>query len=64
MNHLLVFTTAFIAAALALLSGFGLGTILTPVFLLFYDAKISISISTLSRSTGFSVNPAHLEGAL
>lgn len=35
---------AFIAAVLTLMTGFGLGTILTPVFLIFYDVKIAILI--------------------
>ncbi len=35
---------AFIAASLTLMTGFGLGTILTPVFLIFYDVKIAILI--------------------
>jgi len=35
---------AFMAAALTLMTGFGLGTILTPVFLIFYDVKIAILI--------------------
>jgi uncharacterized membrane protein YfcA len=39
---ILIYLTAFLAAGLALLSGFGLGTVLTPVFLLFYEAKIAI----------------------
>lgn len=35
---------AFVAASLTLMTGFGLGTILTPVFLIFYDVKIAILI--------------------
>ncbi len=35
---------AFLAASLTLMTGFGLGTILTPVFLAFYDVKIAIFI--------------------
>jgi len=35
---------AFIAAVLTLMTGFGLGTILTPIFLIFYDVKIAILI--------------------
>lgn len=35
---------AFLAASLTLMTGFGLGTILTPVFLIFYDVKIAILI--------------------
>ena len=43
----LIFLTAFLAAAFALLSGFGLGTILTPVFLLFYQARIAIFLAAI-----------------
>ncbi|MBI4372363.1 MAG: sulfite exporter TauE/SafE family protein [Candidatus Omnitrophica bacterium] len=42
MNFFVVLLIAFLTAALALLSGFGLGTILTPVFLLFYEAKVAV----------------------
>ncbi|MBI4395108.1 MAG: sulfite exporter TauE/SafE family protein [Candidatus Omnitrophica bacterium] len=42
MDYVLVVSVAFLAAALALLSGFGLGTILTPVFLVFYEAKVAV----------------------
>jgi uncharacterized membrane protein YfcA len=35
---------AFLSASLTLMTGFGLGTILTPVFLIFYDVKIAILI--------------------
>jgi uncharacterized protein len=35
---------AFLAGVLTLMTGFGLGTILTPVFLLFYDVKTAILI--------------------
>ncbi|MBI4367991.1 MAG: sulfite exporter TauE/SafE family protein [Candidatus Omnitrophica bacterium] len=38
----IVLPVAFLAAAFTLLSGFGLGTILIPVFLLFYEAKVAI----------------------
>ncbi|MBI3999350.1 MAG: sulfite exporter TauE/SafE family protein [Candidatus Omnitrophica bacterium] len=42
MEHVFAYLVAFLAAALALLSGFGLGTILTPVFLAFYEAKVAV----------------------
>ena len=42
MEHLFILITAFLTAAFTLLSGFGLGTVLTPVFSLFYDVKIAI----------------------
>ncbi len=41
-NILIPALVAFFAAAATLMSGFGMGTILTPVFLIFYDVKIAI----------------------
>jgi len=56
--------TAFLAAALTLMTGFGLGTILTPVFLLFYDVKIAILIVAvvhlLNNLLKFSLFSRHL----
>lgn len=42
INILIPILAAFLSAALTLMTGFGLGTILTPVFLIFYDVKIAI----------------------
>lgn len=46
MDAQTIFTViaAFLAAGFTLMTGFGLGTILTPVFLLFYDVKVAILI--------------------
>jgi len=44
INILIPILAAFLSAALTLMTGFGLGTILTPVFLIFYDVKIAILI--------------------
>ncbi|MDP2277673.1 MAG: sulfite exporter TauE/SafE family protein [Nitrospirota bacterium] len=44
INILIPVIAAFLAASLTLMTGFGLGTILTPVFLIFYDVKIAILI--------------------
>lgn len=44
LNILIPAVVAFIAAVLTLMTGFGLGTILTPIFLIFYDIKIAILI--------------------
>lgn len=33
---------AFLVAAMVLMSGFGLGTLLTPLFVVFYDIKIAV----------------------
>ncbi|MBI5212616.1 MAG: sulfite exporter TauE/SafE family protein [Nitrospirae bacterium] len=44
INILIPILAAFLSAAFTLMTGFGLGTILTPVFLIFYDVKIAILI--------------------
>jgi uncharacterized membrane protein YfcA len=44
INIIIPAVVAFVAAALTLMTGFGLGTILTPIFLIFYDVKIAILI--------------------
>src|SRR4030065_2970066 len=44
INILIPVVAAFLSASLTLMTGFGLGTILTPVFLIFYDVKIAILI--------------------
>lgn len=44
-THILIpVFAAFVTAAFTLISGFGLGTLLTPIFLIFYDVKIAILI--------------------
>lgn len=44
INILIPILAAFLSAAYTLMMGFGLGTILTPIFLIFYNVKISILI--------------------
>lgn len=44
IQMILTVIVAFLAAGFTLMTGFGLGTILTPVFLLFYDVKVAILI--------------------
>lgn len=44
INILIPVVAAFLSASLTLMTGFGLGTILTPIFLIFYDVKIAILI--------------------
>ena len=43
MDYLLVCTTALIVAALTLFSGFGLGTLLMPVFAIFFPVEVAIT---------------------
>jgi hypothetical protein len=44
INILIPVVAAFLSASLTLMTGFGLATILTPIFLIFYDVKMAILI--------------------
>jgi len=45
MEILLICIVAFLAAILTFFSGFGLGTILTPVFMLFFPVELAIALT-------------------
>ncbi|MCX2720264.1 sulfite exporter TauE/SafE family protein [Lentiprolixibacter aurantiacus] len=45
MEYLLVSLVAFLVAILTFFSGFGLGTILTPVFMLFFPVELAIALT-------------------
>ena len=45
MEFVIVVVVAFIAAILTFFSGFGLGTLLTPVFLLFFPVDLAIALT-------------------
>jgi len=45
MEILLICVVAFLAAILTFFSGFGLGTILTPVFMLFFPVELAIALT-------------------
>lgn len=45
MNYFLITLTAFFASILTFFSGFGLGTLLSPVFMLFFPVEISIALT-------------------
>jgi uncharacterized membrane protein YfcA len=47
MNETIILLTAFIGALLTFFSGFGLGTILTPIFALFYPIEFAIIMTAL-----------------
>src|SRR4030065_2069261 len=47
INILIPVVAAFLSASLTLMTGFGLGTILTPIFLIFYDVKIAILMAAV-----------------
>lgn len=45
MEILLIALTAFLAAILTFFSGFGLGTILAPVFMIFFPVEVAIALT-------------------
>ena len=45
MDIVLISVVAFLAAILTFFSGFGLGTILTPVFMLFFPVELAIALT-------------------
>ena len=44
---LVICATAFIGSGLTLVSGFGLGTLLVPVFGLFFPIEVAISLTAI-----------------
>jgi len=47
VEYLIVGVTAMLASGLTLFSGFGLGTMLLPVFVLFFPVNIAIGMTTI-----------------
>lgn len=47
MDYLLICVTAFLGAGLTFFSGFGLGTLLTPVFAIFFPIDIAIVLTAI-----------------
>lgn len=47
MEYFSIIIISLIASALTFFSGFGLGTILTPVFIFFFDAEIAIAMTAV-----------------
>lgn len=47
MEYLLISCAAFLASGLTLFSGFGLGTLLMPVFALFFPVDVAIALTAL-----------------
>ncbi len=45
MEYILISIVAFLVAILTFFSGFGLGTILTPVFMLFFPVELAIALT-------------------
>lgn len=47
MSHIIIILSAFIFSGLTFFSGFGLATVLTPVFILFFPVPIAISLTAV-----------------
>lgn len=47
MSNLIIVLSAFVFAGLTFFSGFGLATVLTPVFILFFPVPIAISLTAI-----------------
>ncbi len=45
MEYVIICLTAFLVAILTFFSGFGLGTILTPVFMIFFPVELAIALT-------------------
>ena len=60
MDFVIIATTALLVAALTLVSGFGLGTVLMPAFAIFFPLEIAVAATgTASRAAG-QVRPRRL----
>jgi len=49
MEHLLIPAVALAASLLTLLSGFGLGTLLLPVFVLFFPVELAVAMTAVTH---------------
>ncbi len=47
MEYLLVCIVAFLGSGLTFFSGFGLGTLLTPVFAIFFPVDMAIALTAI-----------------
>ncbi|OGO41791.1 MAG: hypothetical protein A2137_07615 [Chloroflexi bacterium RBG_16_58_8] len=47
MEYLVISIVALVAASLALFSGFGLGTLLTPAFILFFPVQVAVAAAAV-----------------
>lgn len=47
MTYVIIALSAFFISGLTLFSGFGLGTVLTPIFILFFPTPIAISLTAI-----------------
>ncbi len=64
MNDLIIFVAAFVAGAIASVSGFGIGSILTPLLALFLGTKLAVAVVSVPHFIGtalrFSLIRRHL----
>jgi uncharacterized membrane protein YfcA len=60
--HLVLALAAVIAGAIASISGFGIGSILTPVFSLWYDARIAVAAISIPHLIGTALRFYLLKG--
>ena len=47
MQEIIIIITAFLASGLTFFSGFGLGTILLPVFAIFFPVEIAVALTAI-----------------
>lgn len=47
MSFIIIPLTALVASLLTFFSGFGLGTILLPVFAMYYDTPIAVGLTAM-----------------
>jgi len=47
VEYVIICLAAFLASALTFFSGFGLGTILMPVFALFFPVEVAIGLTAI-----------------
>lgn len=57
-----VFLAALLAGAIAALSGFGIGSVLTPLFALHMDTKLAVAVVSLPHLVGTAARFASLKG--
>ncbi len=53
MDIFIIGIAAFVTAILAFFSGFGLGTILTPVFVIFFPVEVAIALTGVVHFTDY-----------
>lgn len=59
MEILIISVAAFVVAILTFFSGFGLGTILTPVFMIFFPADLAIGLTGIVHFFNNNFNSSH-----